>query len=77
MQDPNFDLSFEADQVVVSKAGDMAYELGTYGLSLSDPDGNPMSQHGYYVVVWQKQADGSWKVVIDAPVSDPPQAASD
>jgi ketosteroid isomerase-like protein len=28
------------------------------------------------VVVWQKQADGSWKAVQDAPVSDAPPAAA-
>ena len=76
MQDPNFSLSFEAENVVVAKAGDMAYETGTYGLSVSDPEGNPVSIQGHYVVVWRKQADGHWKVVIDAPISDPP-AASD
>jgi ketosteroid isomerase-like protein len=25
------------------------------------------------VVVWQKQADGTWKVAVDVPVSDPPE----
>lgn len=73
MQDPNFSLSFEADDVVVAEAGDMAYETGTYALTVSDPEGNPASQHGHYVVVWQKQADGSWKVMVDAPISDPPE----
>ena len=73
MQDPNFDLSFEADEVVVSRSSDLAYETGTYSMTLSDPEGNPATQMGYYVVVWQKQADGSWKVVVDAPVSDPPE----
>jgi len=76
MQDPNFSLWFEADNVVVSKSGDLAYETGTYGLSISDPDGNKVSQSGHYVVVWRKGADGKWKVVIDAPISDPPEAAA-
>jgi len=76
MQDPNFSLWFEAAQVVVAQSGDLAYETGTYGLSVSDPEGNAVSQHGHYVVVWRKQSDGSWKVAIDAPVSDPPEAAA-
>ena len=74
MQDPHFDLSFEADEVVVAEAGDLAYETGRYSLSMSDADGNPTSQAGRYVVVWRKEPDGNWKVVIDAPVSDPPAA---
>ncbi len=72
MQDPHFALSFAASDVVVARSGDLAYEMGTYSLTLSGPDGNPGVETGAYVVVWQKQADGAWKVVLDAPVSDPP-----
>jgi len=31
-------------------------------------------QPGHYVVVWRKQSNGTWKVVLDVPVSDPPEA---
>ena len=74
MQDPNFELSFEADQVKVARSGDLAYETGAYSQTMSDPEENPATQKGHYVVVWEKQAAGSWKVVLDAPVSDPPEA---
>ena len=74
MQDPNFDLSFETEKVVVSRSGDLAYETGTYSLTLSDPEERPATEKGNYVVVWHKQADGVWKVVVDAPVSDPPDS---
>ena len=76
MEDPNFALSFAADKVVVARSGDIAYETGTYSMTMSDPDGNPAPQKGFYVVVWQKGADGQWKVVVDAPVSDPPEEAA-
>jgi uncharacterized protein (TIGR02246 family) len=76
MQDPNFDLSFEADDVVVARAGDFAYETGTYSLTLSDAEQNPATENGRYVVLWEKQADGAWKVTLDAPVSDPPEVAA-
>ena len=71
MQDPNFALSFEADEVVVARSGDLAYETGTFSMTLSGPDLNPMSQAGNYVVVWRKQPDGAWKVIVDAPISSP------
>lgn len=71
MEDPNFALSFEADEVVVAQSGDLAYEIGTYSMTLTGPDLNPLSQAGNYVVVWRKQSDGAWKVVVDAPISDP------
>jgi len=76
MQDPNFALSFEASKVVVARSGDLAYETGTYTMTMSDAKRKPATDRGQYVVVWQKQADGAWKVVIDAPVSDPPEAAA-
>jgi uncharacterized protein (TIGR02246 family) len=74
MQDPNFALSFEADKVVVARSGDLAYETGSYSMTMSDPKKKPATQTGHYVVVWQKGADGAWKVARDAPVSDPPAA---
>ena len=76
MQDPNFSLSFAADKVVVARSGDLAYETGTYAMTLSDAKKQPSTEKGNYVVVWQKQADGAWKVVVDTPVSDPPQDAA-
>jgi uncharacterized protein (TIGR02246 family) len=73
MSDPNFALVFEADEVVVARSGDVAYDVGSYTLTMSDPDGNPVTQTGHYVDVWRKNAVGEWKVAVDAPVSDPPE----
>jgi ketosteroid isomerase-like protein len=75
MRDPNFALSSETDDDVVARSGDLAYETGTYEVTMSGPDGEPASQHGHYVVVWEKTDDGSWKAVVDAPVSDPAASA--
>lgn len=74
MQDPNFALSFQTDDVVVARSGDLAYETGSYSLTMSGPDGSPAPTNGHYVVVWRKTSDGSWKGAVDAPVSDPPAA---
>jgi uncharacterized protein (TIGR02246 family) len=73
MQDPNFALGFTTTGVVVAGSGDIAYETGRYALTISDAsNGNaPVTQTGAFVVVWRKQADNSWKVVVDAPISDP------
>ena len=75
MQDPAFALAFAADEVVAARSGDLAYETGAYTMTMSGPDGNPVSETGHYVAIWRKQADGAWKVAVDAPVSDPPEAA--
>ena len=76
MQDPNFSLSFETDGVTVARLGDLAYESGTYAMTLSDPKKKPSTVKGHYLVVWQKQGDGTWKAVRDVPVSDPPEDAA-
>jgi uncharacterized protein (TIGR02246 family) len=72
MQDPNFALGFTTTNVVVAGSGDLAYETGRYVITLSDANGAPANQSGGFVVVWRKQADGTWKVAVDSPVSDPP-----
>ncbi|HSF19942.1 MAG TPA: SgcJ/EcaC family oxidoreductase [Vicinamibacteria bacterium] len=74
MQDPNFALSFRTDDVVVARSGDLAYETGSYTLTMSGADGSPAPSNGHYVVVWKKTGDGSWKAAVDAPISDPPAA---
>ena len=76
MKDPNFALSFAADKVVAARSGDIAYETGSYSMTMSDAKKKPSTEKGHYVVVWRKQADGAWKVVVDTPVSDPPETAA-
>jgi uncharacterized protein (TIGR02246 family) len=75
MQDLNFALSFQTDDVVAARSGDLAYETGSYSLTTSDPKKEPATTRGHYVVVWQKQADKTWKALVDAPVSDPPEGS--
>jgi uncharacterized protein (TIGR02246 family) len=60
-------LAFEgaATSIEVAASADMAYEYGTFKLTVSGPDGQPVVQDGKYVVVWKKQPDGVWKVVAD------------
>ena len=41
------------------------FAIFTYELAVNDPKGNPVKDHGKYIVVWKKQADGSWKAVAD------------
>ncbi len=48
----------------ISQAGDIGYTTGPYTLEDRSPAKRP-TQHGMYSSVWKKQADGSWKVLID------------
>jgi uncharacterized protein (TIGR02246 family) len=62
---PGPGLSFESTKVEASRAGDLAYETGVYTFTTLDTRGRPNIEKGKYVVVWKKQADGSWKAVAD------------
>ena len=55
---------------VVSAGGDLAYSQGNYTTRFTDPGTKAVdSTQGYYLLVYKKQRDGSWKVVQD--VSSP------
>ena len=71
---PNFELSFEPTHAMVSSSGDLGYTVGTYEMGFDGPEGKRMKETGKYVTVWQKQADGSWKVIEDIFNNDAPAA---
>jgi ketosteroid isomerase-like protein len=48
----------------VAHSRDLAYEVGTFELTLDDAQGKPVKTPGKYVVVW-KQTDGKWRVAAD------------
>jgi ketosteroid isomerase-like protein len=52
-----FALSWETKRIVIIESGTIAYSSGTW------KDGN---EGGPFLVVWRKQPDGKWKVLIDA-----------
>jgi ketosteroid isomerase-like protein len=58
----------------ISEAGDLGYTTGP--VLYTDVTENPRPpRHGMYFSVWQKQSDGTWKVVVDMGVS-PPEAVA-
>ncbi|MFZ1917920.1 MAG: SgcJ/EcaC family oxidoreductase [Terriglobales bacterium] len=71
MSDPNFSLNFQSTRAMASKSGDMVYSQGTYTMTTTNPKTKkPMTDHGKYLTVYTKQADGSWKAVADTFNSD-------
>ncbi len=64
--------SWKPTRVEVAKSGDMAYASGTYEWIYKDASGKTITDHGKYLEVWEKQADGSWKCSADAWNSDLP-----
>jgi uncharacterized protein (TIGR02246 family) len=69
---PGAAISWKATKVEVAKSGDLACVSGTYEETTTDASGKPVKDHGKYVEVWEKQADGTWKCGADIWNSDLP-----
>jgi ketosteroid isomerase-like protein len=72
----DYQLQWTPTDAVMSPAGDMGYTWGHYEGHSRDADGNGKVTNGRYLTIWQKQGDGSWKVVLDSS-SDEPAGAAD
>jgi ketosteroid isomerase-like protein len=72
--DTAFSLTWEPLQSDVGAAGDLGYTNGRYEARFRDAKGNAAMRTGRYLTIWKKQPDGSWKVVRDIGVQDPPPA---
>lgn len=70
MGTPGFELTFVPEQIIVSSSGDMAFDRGTYSLTIA-PDGTAQTDTGKYVVVWRK-IGSEWKAAVDIFNSDLP-----
>jgi uncharacterized protein (TIGR02246 family) len=67
---PGPGLSFQTTSVEVARSGDLAYETGSYDFATTDKNGKTNDEKGKYVVIWKKQADGSWKAAVDMDNTD-------
>src|SRR5439155_19410750 len=74
---PGAAISWKATKVGVAKAGDLAYVSGTYQETMTDASGKSVNDHGKYVEIFKKQADGTWKVVADIGNSNLPASAAE
>jgi len=66
---PAYNILFHPKGSGIGRPG-FAYTSGTYELSYRDSSGKTVSDGGQYSTVWQKQADGTWKVLNDFLISD-------
>lgn len=73
--DPAFDVQITGQKVEVAGSGDMAYSRGTFTEKYTDPKTHKvMTDSGTYLTVYEKQDDGSWKIVEDFAAPDPDSA---
>jgi len=64
-------LTWKPNKAEAAASGDLGYTLGTYVMRSKDKDGAPITRYGKYCSVWKKQADGSWKWVVDVGTPSP------
>lgn len=71
----DYKLTWTPTWVGVAASGDLGYTGGSYDFSCKDASGKTITDKGKYLTVWKKQADGSWKVLLDMSNSDLPAPA--
>lgn len=64
MANPKFTYPAGHDVIV---NGDIALHISPWSMTVTGPDGAPIAQTGLSVAVLRKQADGTWRMVIDNP----------
>jgi ketosteroid isomerase-like protein len=69
---PGFKITWEPTKAEYLGEGDVGYAVGRYEVRFTGDDGKPQLRKGTYLTTWQKQTDGSWKVVSDIGSPDPP-----
>jgi ketosteroid isomerase-like protein len=68
---PGSAIRWEPLEAHVSPSGDFAYLLERNEISFQDSTGVKVTEWNKGVTVWRKQADGSWRNVIDIWNADP------
>ncbi|MBP1655408.1 MAG: Ketosteroid isomerase-like protein [Bacteroidetes bacterium] len=69
---PGIAMKWQATKVEAARSGDFGYAVGTYEMTMNNSQGKPFTDHGKYTTVYKKQADGSWKAVVDISNTDLP-----
>jgi ketosteroid isomerase-like protein len=70
---PGFKISWEPLSVSISKSGDMAYMIEQNQITVNDSLGKPITEFNKSVTIWRKEADGSWKNIVDMWNAEPSQ----
>jgi uncharacterized protein (TIGR02246 family) len=68
-------LHWKPTHIELAQSGELAYDFGSMTLTYVDAKGAKVDFVGKYVVVWKKEADGQWRVAVDASNPDTTQNA--
>ncbi|MGH9718337.1 MAG: YybH family protein [Candidatus Acidiferrales bacterium] len=62
---PSVQITFPSAKIDVARSADLAVQRGPFRAVTTDAKGKSTTENGRLVIVWQKQADGTWKVLAD------------
>lgn len=65
LSDSTYRLTWKPSYVKVSKSGDLGYTFGIYLLEFTDGDQKGHISRGTYCSIWEKNAKGEWRFVLD------------
>ena len=69
---PGVKLQWSASFTDVSDDGTLGYNYGRYESRRPGPDGQEIVRGGWFLTIWKRQPDGSWKYVMDNGAADRP-----
>ena len=72
----DYQLSWVAEGAQMGPSNDMGFTWGNYEGRSKDKNGEPVLTTGRYITIWRKQADGQWKVAMDASANAAPDAGA-
>lgn len=65
-------LSWSPLFVDVSDDGTLGYDYGRYEARRPGPDGKDVVRGGFFLTIWKRQPNGSWRYVMDNGAPDKP-----
>jgi len=73
---PRFSVAWSPIKVEVARSGEQALLIDAYELHFGDSRGVPVTDRGRRLEVWRKQADGTWKCMVDTWNLDEPMTTT-
>jgi ketosteroid isomerase-like protein len=70
----DYQLTWTAQGAQMGPSNDMGFTWGHYEGKSMGLDGKPVVTTGRYITIWKKQANGDWKVAMDAGANEPAAA---
>jgi ketosteroid isomerase-like protein len=71
---PGVKLTWAASFTDVSDDGTLGYNYGRFESRRPGPDGKEIVRGGFFLTIWKRQPDGSWRYVMDNGAPDRPPA---